>query len=84
MIPSNGCFSVGRATREKRTRAGRTDRSAQRERGSFDVFANFAAQWMTKPSPSSMRLPNFTSKGSRPDELCKTSTFTRRPGTRAS
>jgi hypothetical protein len=24
MIPSNGCFSVGRATREKRTRAGRT------------------------------------------------------------
>jgi hypothetical protein len=81
MIPSNGCYSAGREIRDKRTRVGRTDRSAQRGKDCFAAFANFAAQWMTKPSPGSMRFQSFTSSGSHPDERCKTSTFTRRPRT---
>jgi len=82
MIPCNGCYSEGRAIREKRILVGKIDLSAPREMGCFDVFANFAASLLRKRSMNYRRYPSSTLRGRRPDDRCKTSTFTRRPGTR--
>jgi hypothetical protein len=78
MIPSNGSCSGGRAIPERRTPVGKIAPSVGRERDCCGVFVSRVPKSMTKPLPSSMRSPNFTLSGSRPDELCKTSTFTRR------
>jgi hypothetical protein len=62
----------------KKTRVGKSDLSARRERGCCDVFVSLVARPMTKPSPSYTRSPIFILTGSRLDEHCKTSTFTGR------
>lgn len=78
MILCSGSCSGERAIRGKRTPAGKTDFSAPREKDYCAVFASLAARSTTKILLSYARSPNSILTGSRHDELCKTSTFTRR------
>ena len=78
MTRCSGCFSGDRAIPVKRTRVGKTDRSAEREMDCCDVFVTLAARPITKPSRSYTGSPIFILTGSHPHEHCKTSTFTGR------
>jgi hypothetical protein len=52
MTHSNGCCNVGKAIPAERTLVGKTDRSAQLERGWSDACASIAAELMTMRSLS--------------------------------
>ena len=84
MIRCNGSCSDGRANPAKRTRAGETGPSAPLEKDCCAVFANSVVRSTTMPSPSYERSLSSILIGSKVDDPCKPSTFTRRPRTRPS
>jgi hypothetical protein len=59
MIRCNGSYSDGRANPAKRTRTGKTDPSAPRERHCCAVFVSSAVRSKTMPPPSYERSPSF-------------------------
>ena len=61
MTRCNGSFSREREIPEKRTRVGKTDPSARRERDCCDVFVRFCGEVDDKALAQLLALPEFHS-----------------------